>query len=216
MKLSLCALSALVVTPLKNDTLVALPNGDGSVRGKAEPNHREFLGIPYAAPPVGPLRWMPTVRNQPWGVGKVLDVKDYKPNCQQLHYAGNASTGGGPSWPGLNDTFSEDCLYLNVYAPRVRVPRRKYPVWVFLYGGDYSVGGPNDLQMFVLPSLQPANETLTASIRLHRYAQRTVAEVGDVVVVVPAWRQGIFGGMASEELRRVSSDNSTGNYQVRR
>src|SRR5260370_26163165 len=78
--------------------------GDGAVRGTATGTVHEFLGIPYAAPPTGDLRWRPP---QPparwWGV---RDATHFAPSCPQ------PPSPFAP--PGL---FSEDCLYLNVYTP---------------------------------------------------------------------------------------------------
>eukprot|EP01062_Namystynia_karyoxenos_P026954 TRINITY_DN2079_c0_g2_i1.p1 TRINITY_DN2079_c0_g2~~TRINITY_DN2079_c0_g2_i1.p1 ORF type:complete len:645 (+),score=159.96 TRINITY_DN2079_c0_g2_i1:61-1995(+) len=154
------------------EEVVALPNGDGSVRGVARPRRgwRKFLGIPFAAPPVGPLRFMPPQRNVRWG--GTLDATQFRPQCMQA--------GGAPDWPGLNMTMSEDCLYLNVYAP-LRPPNgtAPYAVIVYIFGGDDSKGGPNDRQL---------------------YAWHAVGEMRDVVYVIPDWRQGPLGTLGGREL----------------
>ena len=85
--------------------------------------------------------------------------------------------------------------YLSVYAPPAQKTANAssggYAVWLYIYGGDFSLGGANDRQLF---------------------GDRTVKEVGDVVVVVPNWRQGLFGGLGGAELQKLSSDGSTGNW----
>src|SRR5262245_44020590 len=75
----------------------------GAVRGKVVAATGEFLGIPYAAPPVGALRWQPPRPPAPWP--GVRQATSYAPHCPQPSSSfGVAST-------------SEDCLYLNVFTP---------------------------------------------------------------------------------------------------
>lgn len=101
---------------------------DGRITGIAAEGMREFLGIRYAAPPVGPLRWQP-----PQPVPADLATKAataFASHCPQLASPyGVAST-------------SEDCLFLNVYTPD-RKPRRAeagLPVMVWIHGGALVVG----------------------------------------------------------------------------
>jgi para-nitrobenzyl esterase len=81
---------------------------DGAVRGVAAGSINEFLGIPYAAPPTGHLRWRPPQPPAEWQ--GVRDATQFGPSCPQPPPAeGNAAFPPGP--------ISEDCLYLNVYTP---------------------------------------------------------------------------------------------------
>ena len=80
--------------------------GDGAVRGVAAGSINEFLGIPYAAPPTGHLRWRPPQPPAEWQ--GVRDATQFGPSCPQPPEH-NATFPPGP--------ISEDCLYLNVYTP---------------------------------------------------------------------------------------------------
>jgi len=97
--------------------------GGGAVRGQAAGNTHVFQGIPYAAPPVGELRWRDPRPAAPWS--GVRDATQPGPACAQL--------------PGeLPDgSTSEDCLYLNVTAPATATKR---PVVVWVHGGGFFMG----------------------------------------------------------------------------
>ncbi|MBI3438314.1 MAG: carboxylesterase family protein [Proteobacteria bacterium] len=86
-----------------------------------------YLGVPYAAPPVGQLRWRPPIPALRWS--GVRNASSFAPACMQR----------GVSMPGETPpTTSEDCLYLNVWTPR-RIGRRA-PVMVWIHGGGYANG----------------------------------------------------------------------------
>src|SRR6516162_10751051 len=79
-----------------------VPTGDGPVRGVTAGSIDEFLGIPYAAPPTGNLRWRPPQPPAEWQ--GVRDTTQFGPSCPQ------------PPSRSVPGPFSEDCLYLNVYT----------------------------------------------------------------------------------------------------
>ncbi|MEO6028735.1 MAG: carboxylesterase family protein [Candidatus Binatia bacterium] len=103
----------------------------GPVQGVVTPAMHEFLGIPYAEPPVGTLRWAPPVARPAWTTP--LDASAFGNRCAQV---------GGPFGEA---STNEDCLFLNVYTPhRKSVPerdlRRKRPVMVWIHGGAFQSG----------------------------------------------------------------------------
>jgi para-nitrobenzyl esterase len=90
-----------------------------------------FRGIPFAAPPVGELRWKPPQPAEPWeGVRECTQFSAISPQVEM---------------PGMESGFpmSEDCLYLNVVVP-ARQPDEKLPVMVWMHGGGYNNGCGND------------------------------------------------------------------------
>jgi para-nitrobenzyl esterase len=101
----------------------------GWVQGKAAGPTDEYLGIPYAAPPVGALRWQPPQPAAPWR--GVRQATSFAPHCPQP-----------PSAFGVAST-SEDCLYLNVFAPEGD-RGRNLPVMVWVHGGSLLVGESDD------------------------------------------------------------------------
>jgi para-nitrobenzyl esterase len=104
--------------------------GNGAVRGLADGTVDEFLGIPYAAPPVGALRWQPPQPAASWS--GVRDATQFAPHCPQLPSPfGEAST-------------SEDCLYLNVFTPSHKQAGSHFPVMVWIHGGALVTGESND------------------------------------------------------------------------
>jgi para-nitrobenzyl esterase len=86
-----------------------------------------FSGIPYAAPPVGALRWAPPQRPEPWR--GVRDATVPASPCPRLE-----------SGPGSAVVGDEDCLYLNVTVPRRTRPGARRPVMVWLHGGGFGDG----------------------------------------------------------------------------
>jgi len=103
----------------------------GRVRGHREGDSLVFRGIPFAAPPVGELRWLPPRLPLPWS-GVRDSVEDAAAACQNPSSL-MALTGWAPSRPD-----SEDCLALNVFTPAADAGRRAVFVWI--HGGGYTSG----------------------------------------------------------------------------
>ena len=102
----------------------------GRVEGRLEEGLHVFRGIPYAEPPVGPLRFRPPVAHAAWpGVRPALEYGPWAP--QEL------GAGAREYW-GLEGESSEDCLTLNVWTPGLDDARR--PVMVWVHGGAFVAG----------------------------------------------------------------------------
>ncbi|XP_072030866.1 cAMP-regulated D2 protein-like [Amphiura filiformis] len=90
---------------------------------------RGFLGVPYAAPPVGPLRWQPPQRPANWDM---YNATHQPPGCPQIC---NDPIDTCPLF------YQEDCLYLNIFTPPKINEFSNLPVMIFLHGGDFLSGG---------------------------------------------------------------------------
>jgi para-nitrobenzyl esterase len=102
----------------------------GRLKGVVQEGVISFKGIPYAAPPVGDLRWRPPQPVTPWNGTR--PASQYGNDCMQLPFPGDAAP--------LGVTPAEDCLYTNVWIP-AKPPAKKLPVMVWIYGGGYVNGG---------------------------------------------------------------------------
>lgn len=101
---------------------------------------RAFLGIPYAEPPVQQLRWAPP---RPKSLSLwPINASSFRSPCPQVHTYSNESIYSILPYKIWNSgDMSEDCLYLNIWAPSVRRGLRKAAVMMFIYGGSYGTGG---------------------------------------------------------------------------
>jgi para-nitrobenzyl esterase len=97
---------------------------DGWLQGTRSAGVERFLAVPYAAPPVGALRWRPPAPPAPWRGIRAAETLPSR--CPQL--------GGGGD---------EDCLYLNVFRP-ARPKRARLPVLFYIHGGSMKVGSAID------------------------------------------------------------------------
>lgn len=107
---------------VRSGILEGVLNGEAGVRA--------FKGIPFAAPPVGELRWKAPQPVEPWQGVRRAD--HFGPRAMQLPLFGDMVF--------RSDGMSEDCLYLNVWTPASQGARRGLPVLVYFYGGGF-VGG---------------------------------------------------------------------------
>jgi len=123
-----CAGGAAASRPQRSRSALVVSLRDGQIRGKETGVTDEYLGIPYAAPPIGPLRWRPPQPPADWH--GIRTATRFAPHCPQpTGVFGRAST-------------SEDCLYLNVFAPAGHRDSG-LPVMVWIHGGGF-VGGESD------------------------------------------------------------------------
>ncbi|CAM5592426.1 hypothetical protein STENM223S_06886 [Streptomyces tendae] len=126
--------AGLAVTPVPPAAATDTPTVTtryGQLRGTAGQTADDYLGIPYAAPPVGGLRWKPPAAPGHWS--GVRDATRPGNPCMQT---GSSTPWGDLAGPG---TPSEDCLYLNVHTPAERSLRDR-PVMVWLHGGGFTIG----------------------------------------------------------------------------
>ncbi|MFI0514727.1 carboxylesterase/lipase family protein [Streptomyces sp. WSLK1-5] len=127
-----CALTATLTTAVPASASPSAPPStivhtrDGIVRGAVHDGYRTYEGIPYAAPPVGRLRWAPPRRPAPWS--GVRDATRPASACPQQ--AGEVPGG----------STDEDCLHLGVTTPDGARPARPRPVVVWLHGGGLTTG----------------------------------------------------------------------------
>ncbi|HTM81794.1 carboxylesterase/lipase family protein [Asticcacaulis sp.] len=145
----------------------------GQISGADNGEVRTFLGVPFAAPPVGDLRWRPPQPVVPWT--GVKETRAFSPVCRQT-----------AAW--ITNPQSEDCLYLNIWAPETT---EKLPVIVWIHGGGYFGG----------TGAQPLYDGTNLSKR-------------GVIVVTINYRLGIFGFLATPELSAESPAHASGNQGI--
>lgn len=157
---------------------------EGKLKGVVVDSVQAFLGIPYAAPPVGTQRWRSPAPAERW-IGE-RDSTTFGPSCMQSV----KPTGFGP-WSLeylVQGQVSEDCLFLNVWTPAMpRVPT--LPVMVWIHGGGFSAG--------------------SGSVPI--YDGAALARHGIIVVTIN-YRLGAFGYLAHPAL--TAEGGSSGNYAV--
>jgi para-nitrobenzyl esterase len=165
------------------DPLVVTVEG-GFVAGEREGGGdvRAFLGIPYAAPPVGPLRWRPPQPVASWH--GVRPARTLAPQCLQPKRAADSVYA---EYAGVQP-MSEDCLYLNVWSAAPSAEAR-WPVMVWFHGGAFQQGAGSN-PVFVRGDL-PSH---------------------GIVLVTFNYRLGPFGFMAHPALSKESTQHTSGNY----
>lgn len=104
----------------------------GTVEGATSEGISSYLGIPYAAPPVGENRWRSPRPAQPWD--GVRAAKAFGSDCAQ-------APGTPRVLPGLQTEPAEDCLFVNVWTPAGAKPGDDLPVVVWVHGGGFVYGG---------------------------------------------------------------------------
>ncbi|MEO7912066.1 MAG: carboxylesterase family protein [Roseiflexaceae bacterium] len=167
----------------RNATTVRVESGLLAGVASADGSILVFKGVPYAAPPVGELRWRPTQPPLAWAGERQADT--FGPICPQL---------GPPPGSFYQQEFylheepqSEDCLYLNVWTAASQTERR--PVMVWFHGGALVEGSGS------LPS----------------FHGEALARKG-VVLVTVNYRLGMFGYFAHPALSAESEQHVSGNY----
>ena len=177
-------LLALAISCTQNPVLQV--NG-GKIQGIPSPkaNVTVFKGIPYAAPPVDGLRWQAPQPVEPWEGVKTCD--SFGPICPQPGNKPGTFYGDEFYWAGTPEE-SEDCLYLNVWAPTKTLGKNaKLPVAMWIHGGAYMNGYGYEVTM-------DGDE----------WASR------GVILVTINYRLGVFGFLSHPEL--TAEQGQSGNY----
>ena len=156
---------------------------NGWVRGlpAADPRITSFKGIPFAAPPVGDLRWRPPQPAADWE--GVRDCFTFAPIAMQNRITADPKNLYDREWHVDPDIeMSEDCLYLNVWTPAKSADER-LPVFVWIYGGGLASGYTAEMEFDG-----------------ERLARR------GIVVITIAYRVNYFGFMAHPEITAENPD----------
>ncbi|MDR3774143.1 MAG: carboxylesterase family protein [Terracidiphilus sp.] len=152
----------------------------GKVQGKTinDGKVKAFLGLPYAAPPVGDLRWKAPEPAAKWKGAR--DATKFGAHCAQGSVFADMIFQDGVA--------SEDCLFLNVYAPATSSKKSKLPVMFWIHGGGYSGGA----------SSEPRHNGDFLPLK-------------GVVLVTVNYRLGVFGFLATSDLAKEAG-GVAGNY----
>jgi para-nitrobenzyl esterase len=154
----------------------------GQLQGVVDDGVVSYKGIPFAAPPVGDLRWRPPQPPARWT--GVRQATEFAADCMQGRFGPPPAPGAPPA-----RTPSEDCLYLNVWRPASAPSEAKLPVMVWIYGGGF-VGGSSAMP-------------LTSGTEFAKQG---------VVLVAANYRVGRFGFFAFPGLSREHPEEPKGNY----
>ncbi|KAH7142744.1 alpha/beta-hydrolase [Dactylonectria estremocensis] len=187
MRVPLVLTSGAIVASAYAATLPTINTTQGYLRGSIS-NFRSgatvYKGIPYAAPPVGDLRWKEPQSASSWD--GTFNATEFGPQCAQPQ-------GGAGIFSSGKTSISEDCLTLNIWTPTYSdvsdLTSKNIPVFVWIFGGRFE-GGSGDVKTYDGSGLADK----------------------DVIVVTLNYRLGAFGFLAHPELSNESGHNSSGNY----
>jgi para-nitrobenzyl esterase len=144
----------------------------GSIEGIYQDKEYVFKGIPFAAPPVGNLRWLPPQPVEPWK--GVRSAKEFGPIAPQNQLPGSEMMAS----LAIDEPQDENCLFLNIWTQGLDGARR--PVMVWIHGGAFIIGA--------------GSQTI--------YRRNTLVSRGDIVFVSINYRLGALGFMNLKEVTR--------------
>ena len=172
--------NALPLSTVK-EPIAPIETDGGLVAGKVlDSGVRAWFGVPYAQAPVRELRWRAPERVRWDGV---YNADRFQPQCIQPLRGSNINHYFG------HEAISEDCLYLNIWAPPGSAANANKPVIVWIYGGGFTIG----------------------SAAMRNYAGESLARKGAVYVSI-SYRVGALGFLAHPELTAESPHHASGNY----
>jgi para-nitrobenzyl esterase len=154
----------------------------GQLQGVLDDGVVSYKGIPFAAPPVGDLRWRPPQPAARWT--GVRQATEFGADCMQGRFGPPPASGAPPA-----RASSEDCLYLSVWRPASAASGAKLPVMFWIYGGGF-VGGSSAMP-------------ITSGTQFAKQG---------VILVAANYRVGRFGFFAFPALSRERPEESKGNY----
>ena len=156
----------------------------GLIKGNNNGSILEFLGIPFAKPPLDSLRWKPPQDPDHWN--DTLLCQSFKPGCIQKDFQQGSTS--------YTVKGSEDCLYLNIWTPD---PTASLPVMVFIHGGGNQQGAAGD-----------------TSGGTEIYNGKNLSSRGNVIVVTIDYRLGPFGFLVHPGLETENNKHISGNYAL--
>ena len=157
-----------------------------------------FHKVPYAAPPLGSLRWRRPQKlatdfsfNSPDGTPG--DYTTFGPICPQPHYDHGLALLPNPNGAEpVNNVQDEDCLYLNIWMPSSPPPEGGWPVQVYIHGGWLQLGDANQ-----------QHETDPFDL---------LRECAPRIIVAPTYRLNLFGFLGGKDLASLGEEPAPGNY----
>src|SRR3989338_5553659 len=157
----------------------------GQIQGSMNGSVYQFLGIPFAKPPVDSLSWRAPQNPDAWP--GILNTTIFPPVCPQKSF----------DQGGTNDTIigNEDCLYLNVWTPQISA--QNLPVLVFIHGGGNQQGSTSEVNGGA-----------------QMYFGKNLAERGNAVLVTIQYRLGPLGFLVHPGLEPENANGTSGNYAV--
>lgn len=176
-----CTTQSRLLDPLvttQSGLLQGVANNSGTVTS--------FKGIPYAAPPVGDLRWRKPEPPLPWE--GIRDASEFCASCIQNKVYSHLPNGPWTEEFMVQNEISEDCLFLNIWTP-ARKASDKLAVFVYIHGGGLTEG----------------------SGAIDTYDGEELARKG-VVVVTINYRLGVLGFLAHPDLTAESPNKVSGNF----
>lgn len=186
--LVLCVFSSLVFSQQK-DANPELTIQGGNIIGVVTPTKGviAYKGVPFAAPPVGDLRWKEPQPVVPWTGVKVADK--YGAAAEQVTW--DPQSFYGKEWRASGSVpFNEDCLYLNIWTPAAGQTGKELPVAMWIHGGGYREGFAFE------PEMDGGEEWATSG----------------VILVTVTYRLGVLGFFSHPLLSAESAHGVSGNY----